>query len=277
MTGVYLSVPRYFPLSHPSSCILVNHDPHSRAPKKNTSHRNEVLPQDTTHLIQRPCYQQGSLCQDPADNWTTRRPGHFKEMQTSVVRTCLPFIRSDQNHPARHSERGVRRQGRQRKMWEDNIGEWTGLDFAKFQRALYREKWRKLVVKSSVVPQQPFRLRYRWWWWQSLRLGLCGPSEVRVGWLCCSGIVLEPWEKQAHMQFTREGLPTQLPQFTVCCPLVWRVELAHASWSPLKKKKKKGCGMILLNLPPHNHHKSENETHTCTRLVLCGVWSFRVF
>ena len=31
-----------------------------RAPKKNTSHGNEVLPQDTTHLIQRPCYQRGS-------------------------------------------------------------------------------------------------------------------------------------------------------------------------------------------------------------------------
>ena len=30
-------------------------DPHSRAPKKNTSHENEVLPKDTTHLIQRPC------------------------------------------------------------------------------------------------------------------------------------------------------------------------------------------------------------------------------
>ena len=29
-------------------------DPHSRAPKKNTSHGNEMLPQDTTLLIQRP-------------------------------------------------------------------------------------------------------------------------------------------------------------------------------------------------------------------------------
>ena len=27
-------------------------DPHSRAPKKNASHGNEVLPQDATHLIQ---------------------------------------------------------------------------------------------------------------------------------------------------------------------------------------------------------------------------------
>ena len=49
-------------------------DPHSRAPKKNTSHGLEVLPQDTTHLIQKPCYQRGSPCQDPAGNWTTRRP-----------------------------------------------------------------------------------------------------------------------------------------------------------------------------------------------------------
>ena len=35
------------------------------------SHGNEVLPQDTTHLKQRPCYQRGSPCQDPAGNWTT--------------------------------------------------------------------------------------------------------------------------------------------------------------------------------------------------------------
>ena len=33
--------------------------PHSRAAKKNTNHGNEVLPQDTTHLIHRPCYQRG--------------------------------------------------------------------------------------------------------------------------------------------------------------------------------------------------------------------------
>ena len=81
-------------------------DPHSRAPKKNTNHGNEVLPQDTTHLIQRPCYQRGSPCQDPAGNWTTRSPDHRKETQTAVVWSCFPFIRSGQNHLARHSERG---------------------------------------------------------------------------------------------------------------------------------------------------------------------------
>ena len=60
-----------------------------------------------THLIQRPCYQRGSPCQDPAGNWTTRRsPDDRKEMQTEVVWSCFPCIRSGQNHLARHSERG---------------------------------------------------------------------------------------------------------------------------------------------------------------------------
>ena len=50
--------------------------------------------------------------------------------------------------------KGGRRQGRQRKRWEENIREWTGLEFGKSQTAVEnREKLRKLVAKSSVVPQ----------------------------------------------------------------------------------------------------------------------------
>ena len=38
------------------------------------------------------------------------------------------------------------------KKWGDNIREWTGLEFAKSQRAVEnRGKWRKLVVKLSVA------------------------------------------------------------------------------------------------------------------------------
>ena len=56
--------------------------------------------------------------------------------------------------------KGGKRQGRQRKRWEDNIREWTGLEFGKSQRAVEnREKWRKLVAKSYVVPQRPSLLR----------------------------------------------------------------------------------------------------------------------
>ena len=51
---------------------------------------------------------------------------------------------------------------RQRNRWEDNIRKWTGLEFAKSQRAVEnREKRRKLVVKSSVEPQRPSRVRDR--------------------------------------------------------------------------------------------------------------------
>ena len=47
-----------------------------------------------------------------------------------------------------------KRQGRQRKRWEDDIREWTGLEFAKSQRIVEnREKWMKQVAKSTVVPQ----------------------------------------------------------------------------------------------------------------------------
>ena len=67
-----------------------------------------------------------------------------------MVWSCFPFIRSGQNHLAKHSERGKKK----RKRWEDNIREWTGLEFGRSQMAVEnREKWRKLVVKSSVVPQ----------------------------------------------------------------------------------------------------------------------------
>ena len=56
--------------------------------------------------------------------------------------------------------KGGRRLGRRRKRWKDNIREWTGLEFAKSQRAAEnKEKWEKLVVKSSVVPRRP-----SWFW-----------------------------------------------------------------------------------------------------------------
>ena len=118
MTGVFLSVPRYdwcAHLSHPSSCMLVNHWPSQQSSKEEytpwkwgvtaryyASHTKTMLP--TWKSVPR-----------FSSNWTTRRsPDHRKETQTAVVWSCLPFIRSDQNHFARHSERG-RRQSRQRK------------------------------------------------------------------------------------------------------------------------------------------------------------------
>ena len=108
-------------------------DPHRRAPKKNTSQGNEVLVQGTTHLIHRPCYQRGSPCQHSAGNRTTRRPDHRKEMQTAAVWSCSRSSGMAKTI-LQGTVKGGRRQGRQRKKWEDNIREWTCPEFAKSQR-----------------------------------------------------------------------------------------------------------------------------------------------
>ena len=104
--------------------LSLSESSHRRAKKKNTSHGNEVLPQETIHLMQRPCYQQ-RLCQDQAGNWMTwRPPDHCKEMQTAVVWSYLQFIRSGQNHLARHSERG-----KKTRQTEEEVGrQYQGMD-----------------------------------------------------------------------------------------------------------------------------------------------------
>ena len=90
-------------------------DLHSRAAKKNTSHGNEVLPQDTRHLIQRSCYQQGSVCQDPAGNRITRRPPdhpkrrNWSDMGMSSVHQVWPKS-SCEAQKTRQTEKEVDRQ-----------------------------------------------------------------------------------------------------------------------------------------------------------------------
>ena len=140
-------------------------DHYSRAPKKNTSHGNEVLPQDTTHLKQRPCYQRESLCQVQQGIGPHEDPTSVKRRK---LQWCRHVFRSSglAKTILQGTVKGVRRQGRQSKMWEDNIRKWTGLEFAKFQRTVEnRERKKKMeetiVVKSSVVPQRPSRLRGR--------------------------------------------------------------------------------------------------------------------
>ena len=56
--------------------------------------------------------------------------------------------------------KGARRRGRQKKRWEDNIKEWTGMGFGDSLRAAEdREGWKGIVAMSSVVLRRPPRLR----------------------------------------------------------------------------------------------------------------------
>ena len=123
-------------------------------------------PQDTTHHIQRPCYQRGSPCQDPAGSWTTwRPPDDRKETQTAVVWSCFLFIRSGRNHPARCRERG-----KKTRQTEEEVGrQHQGIDRSGVRQVPEgsgeQGKSRTLVAELSMVPQWPLWFRDWWWWW----------------------------------------------------------------------------------------------------------------
>ena len=133
----------------------------------NTSHGSEEVPQDTTHLTQRPCYQRGSPCQDPAGNWTTRRsPDHRKETQIAVVWSCLPFIRS--GHLARHSERGKKTRqteeevGRQHQEM-DRPGVRQVPKGSGEQGKMEKTGWEIICGAPTTLA---LRDRWRCWWWR---------------------------------------------------------------------------------------------------------------
>ena len=55
--------------------------------------------------------------------------------------------------------KGKRKRGRQKKRWEDNIKEWTGMNFASSTRAAEnRSRWKGIVENSSVVPRRPSKV-----------------------------------------------------------------------------------------------------------------------
>ena len=116
-------------------------DPHSRALRKNTSHENEVY-----RKILRISYK------DHVTNEEVRAKiqqaiGPHEDLPSIVKRRKLQWYGRGSRSSGlaknilQGTVEGERRQGRQRKRWEDDIREWTGLDFVKSQKAVEnREK-----------------------------------------------------------------------------------------------------------------------------------------
>ena len=78
--------------------------------------------------------------------------------QTAVVWSCFPFIRSSQNHLARHSERGKKTRRRKEEVGRQDEGmDRPGAGQVPERAVENMEKWRKVVLKSSVVPHRPSR------------------------------------------------------------------------------------------------------------------------
>ena len=101
------------------------------------------------------------LCQDPACNRTTPSD-RCKEIQTALVWTSLPFIRSGQNHLARHSKRG-----KKTRQTEEEVGrQHQGMDRpgvrqvpeGSEEQETNRGNWSR---NHLWCPQRPSRLRDR--------------------------------------------------------------------------------------------------------------------
>jgi hypothetical protein len=85
-----------------------------------------------------------------------------------MVQPCHKIQWSYKDNPARNSTLegwGWGGRGRQKKMWEDNITQWTGLKLSDALRETGdRESWRELVAGSALVRPRSDRLRDRWRW-----------------------------------------------------------------------------------------------------------------
>ena len=56
-------------------------------------------------------------------------------------------------------KRKKRKRCGQKTKWEDNIKEWTGMDFVSSRRAAEnRTKWIGIVANTSEVPRRPFNV-----------------------------------------------------------------------------------------------------------------------
>ena len=141
--------------------MLLNHGHSNQSCKENTSHGNEVLPQDTKHLVQ------DHLTYEEVRAKIQQPIGPHEDLPTIVKRRKLKWY----GHVSRSAGlaksvlqgtvKGGRRQGRQKRRWEDNIREWTGQEFAKSQTAV--EKREKMEETGCEViygaPTTPPRLK----------------------------------------------------------------------------------------------------------------------
>ena len=147
--------------------------------------------------------------------------------------------------------KGGRRQGTLKKRWKDSTRDWTGLEFAKFQRAVQnREKWRKLVVKSSVVPQRPPR---SYW---------CGPftefcsSQRQMWWSGVVGVAGTQRRTQANERPQQAAYNSNNILFLQTKPARRQRThtVKHTQWARAAKKASKRCKSIRSSKQPNKQN-----------------------
>ena len=107
--------------------------------KKNANHRSEVQPQYVTHLIQKKHVTNEKVCakiqQSTGPNEDLLIIGKRRKLnwygyvsRSSVLAKTILQVKEGRRH------------GRYKRRWEDKLREWTGLEFAKYHRAVEKKK-----------------------------------------------------------------------------------------------------------------------------------------
>ena len=135
------------PLSHSLSCMLVNHGPWKQSSK--IEYRLWIESSTITYCA----FLTKNML--PMKMWRSSRQMDYAKI--SQFWRCNGHISHssslDKSILQGTVKGGGRKQGRQRKSWEDNVKEWTSLDFSKSQQTeVNMESRRNMVAKWSVVP-----------------------------------------------------------------------------------------------------------------------------
>ena len=125
--------------------------------KQKSREGSKPLRCDALYFLQRPCDERGDSQQNPECNWSAWwSSNHGKENETQMVWPHLKIFGHGEDSSVGDNERNKK----ERKRWEDNIKEWTGIGIGDSLRAAEdREGWKGIVATSSVVPRRPPRLR----------------------------------------------------------------------------------------------------------------------
>ena len=119
---------------HPTLCLR-DLDDNNRITEEDQSRGNEMLPPPFAHFIQRPHHKWNSVQENTNSHRSLRR--YINNCEKRKLRWFGHVIRSSGlcKKVLQGTVPGKRKRGRQKKRWEDNIREWTGLDFNSSQRA----------------------------------------------------------------------------------------------------------------------------------------------
>ena len=136
-------------------------DPHSRVPKKNCMEMRCLMEMRCYCKILHISYKD-HVTNEEVRAKIQQAAGPHKDLLTIVKRRKLQWYGCVSRSSGlaktilQGTVKGGRRQGRQRKRWEDNMRESTGLEFGKSQRAVEnKEKWRKLLQNHLWCPNDP--------------------------------------------------------------------------------------------------------------------------